>query len=554
MSEATEEKALNFIEQIIEDDLQTGKHKTILTRFPPHPNGYLHIGHCKAICVNFGLAEKYGGKTNLRFDDTNPSKESVEYIESIKKDIEWLGFKWVNELYASDYFEQLYQWAVTLIKDGKAYVDDSNPEEIAKSKGTPTSPGVPGPNRDRSVEENLDLFEKMKNGEFEDGAKVLRAKIDLSHPNMHMRDPLMYRIKKISHHRTGDEWCIYPMYDWAHGQSDSIENITHSLCSLEFENHRPLYNWFIDQLNIFPSRQIEFARLNLNYTIMSKRKLIQLVESGVVDGWDDPRMPTVSGLRRRGYTPKSIRVFADKVGVAKRDNVIDVALLEHSIREDLNSKAQRRMVVLDPVKLVITNYPEDKEEYLEAENNPENVEDGSRKMHFSREIFIEREDYMEDAPRKWFRLSPGRDVRLKHAYILHVEKGIFDEEGKLKEVHCTYYENSKSGSDTSGVKPKGTLHWVSSKENIPVEVRLYDRLFKVENPAKGEDLMEHINRDSLHVLNHALAEKQVADDAKDLHFQFLRLGYFYQDKSTTPEKIVFNRTVTLRDTWAKKNK
>ncbi|MCI5055775.1 MAG: glutamine--tRNA ligase/YqeY domain fusion protein [Flavobacteriales bacterium] len=551
--EEAKERSLNFIEEIIENDLKTGKHKEILTRFPPHPNGYLHIGHSKAICTSFGLAEKYGGKTNLRFDDTNPEKESQEYIDSIKKDIEWLGFEWENELYASDYFQQLYDWAIKLIQDGKAYVDDSTAEEIAAMKGTPTTPGTNSPFRDRSVEENLDLFQKMNEGAFEPGSKVLRAKIDMAAPNMHMRDPLMYRIKNVTHHRTGDKWKVYPMYDWAHGQSDSIENITHSLCSLEFEVHRPLYNWFIEQLGIYPSRQIEFARLNLNYTVMSKRKLIQLVEDGHVKGWDDPRMPTISGIRRRGFTPESIRVFNEKVGLAKRNNVIDFALLESCIREDLNKKAIRVMVVTDPVKLVITNYPIGKTETLSGVNNPEDPTYGNRDIPFSREIYIEREDFKEEPQnRKYFRLAPGKDVRLKHAYIIHCESFVKDDSGKITEIHCTYYPDSKSGSDTSGVKAKGTLHWVNVDTAVDVEVRIYDRLFKVESPDKGEgDFKDFINENSLEIKPEAKAEPFINLADFDMKYQFLRKGYYSLDPDSTADKKVFNRTVTLKDSWGK---
>ncbi len=553
----TEDKqSLNFIEEIIKEDLETGKHEKIVTRFPPHPNGYLHIGHAKAICVSFGLADKYKGITNLRFDDTNPVKESVEYIESIRKDVKWLGFDWENEFFASDYFDQLYKWAIKLIKERKAYVDDSSAEQIALEKGTPTKPGIESKFRNRSVEENLDLFERMKNGEFLDGERVLRAKIDMASPNMHFRDPLMYRIKNVTHHRTGDKWKIYPMYDWAHGQSDSIENVTHSLCSLEFEVHRPLYNWYIEQLNIYPSRQIEFARLNLNYTIMSKRKLISLVEEGHVSGWDDPRMPTISGLRRRGYTPASIRMFCDRVGLAKRNNVIDVALLEYCVREDLNKSAYRRMAVLDPVKLVITNYPERKTELLTGENNPENSEDGDREIPFSREIYVEREDFKEEPQnKKYFRLAPGKNVRLKHAYIVHCEGFKKDEvTGEVTEIHCTYYPDSKSGSDTSGVKAKGTLHWVDANSNAEIEVRQYDRLFKTEQPDVGEEhFTEHLNENSLTVIPAAKAEIALANADDKQGYQFLRLGYFSLDKDSTTDKKVFNGTVGLRDSWGKKN-
>jgi glutaminyl-tRNA synthetase len=547
------ERSLNFIEEIIEEDLKTGKHSEILTRFPPHPNGYLHIGHSKAICTSFGLAEKYGGKTNLRFDDTNPEKESQEYIDAIKKDIEWLGFEWDKELYASDYFQQLYDWAVQLIKNGKAYVDDSTADEIASMKGTPTQPGTNSPYRERSVEENLDLFDRMNSGEFEPGAKVLRAKIDMSSPNMHMRDPLMYRIKHVTHHRTGDKWKIYPMYDWAHGQSDSLENITHSLCSLEFEVHRPLYSWFIEQLGIYPSRQIEFARLNLNYTVMSKRKLIQLVEEGHVNSWDDPRMPTISGLRRRGFTPQSIRVFNEKVGLAKRNNVIDFALLEFCVREDLNKKAIRVMVVEDPVKVVITNYPVGKTETLTGENNPEDATYGQRDIPFSREIYIEREDFKKEPQnKKYFRMAPGKNVRLKHAYILNCETFVEDENGEVKEIHCSYYPDSKSGSDTSGIKAKGTLHWVNVDTAIDVEVRAYDRLFKVESPDKEGDFKDFINENSLEVIPAAKAEPFIQLSDTEMKFQFLRKGYYTLDPDSSDNQKIFNRTVTLRDGWSKK--
>ncbi|MDP4587657.1 MAG: glutamine--tRNA ligase/YqeY domain fusion protein, partial [Flavobacteriales bacterium] len=481
MSE-TSEKSLNFIEQIIEDDLKSGKHKEIHTRFPPEPNGFLHIGHSKAICTSFGLAKKYGGKTNLRFDDTNPVKEDTLYVEAIRKDIKWLGFEWDEEHFTSNYFEQLYQFAVELIKKDKAYVDDQSAELIAQQKGTPTEPGTNAPARSRSVEENLDLFTRMRAGEFKDGELVLRAKIDMAHPNMHMRDPLIYRIKHAHHHNTGDAWCIYPMYDFAHGQSDSIEEITHSLCSLEFEVHRPLYNWFIEQLEIYPSRQIEFARLNLSSTVMSKRRLLRLVEEGVVDGWDDPRMPTIAGLRRRGYTPESILDFNDRVGLAKRNNVIDVSLLEFAIRNHLNKIAPRVMAVLRPLKVVITNYPEGKSEELETINNPEDESMGSRVLPFGREIYIEQDDFMEDAPKKYFRLAPGKAVRLKSAYIIEYEKHLKDADGNVSEVHVKYYENSKSGEDTSGIKAKGVLHWVSCEHAFDAEVRLYDRLFSDPAP------------------------------------------------------------------------
>lgn len=551
------EKGPNFLEEIIAEDLKNGKHGgRVLTRFPPEPNGYLHIGHSKSICLNFGLAEKFGGKTNLRFDDTNPVTEDTEYVESIKEDIRWLGFQWANEFYASDYFEQLYDFAAELIKKGLAYVDDSSAEEIAAMKGTPTEPGKSSPYRDRSAEENLDLFARMRNGEFKEGEKVLRAKIDMSSPNMHLRDPLMYRIKHAHHHRTGNEWCIYPMYDFAHGQSDSIENITHSICTLEFEVHRPLYEWFIEKLGIFPSKQYEFARLNLNYTVMSKRKLLQLVNEKHVDGWDDPRMPTISALRRRGYTPESIRNFAERVGVARRENIIDVGLLEFCIREDLNKIAQRAMVVLDPVRLIIDNYPEGKTEILQGENNPEAEDKGGyRDIPFSRELWIEREDFKEVAEKKYFRLAPGLMVRLKHAYIIRCESFVKNESGVITEIHCTYIPESKSGNDTSGINVKGTLHWVEAGSAFPVEVRLYDRLFKVENPSSEEgDFKDYINPDSLHIIPAALAEPFLKNVKPGDKFQFLRKGYFCADKTSTSEKPVFNRTVTLKDTWAKESK
>lgn len=553
MSE-TSEKSLNFIEQIIEDDLKSGKHKEILTRFPPEPNGFLHIGHSKAICTSFGLAKKYGGKTNLRFDDTNPVKEDNLYVEAIRKDIKWLGFEWDEEHFTSNYFEQLYQFAVELIKKDKAYVDDQSAELIAQQKGTPTEPGINAPARSRSVEENLDLFTRMRAGEFKDGELVLRAKIDMAHPNMHMRDPLIYRIKHAHHHNTGDAWCIYPMYDFAHGQSDSIEKITHSLCSLEFEVHRPLYNWFIEQLEIYPSRQIEFARLNLSSTVMSKRRLLRLVEEGVVDGWDDPRMPTIAGLRRRGYTPESIIDFNDRVGLAKRNNVIDVSLLEFAIRNHLNKIAPRVMAVLRPLKVVITNYPEGKSEELETINNPEDESMGSRVLPFGREIYIEQDDFMEDAPKKYFRLAPGKAVRLKSAYIIEYEKHLKDAEGNVSEVHVKYYENSKSGEDTSGIKAKGVLHWVSCEHAFDAEVRLYDRLFSDPAPDghKDKDFMEFINPDSLEVLQNCKLEPSLKDAKEGDRFQFQRMGYFCVDSKYSKEGApVFNRTVTLKDTWAK---
>lgn len=551
----SEEKSLNFLEEIIESDLKEGKYKSIVTRFPPEPNGYLHIGHAKSICLNFGLTLKYGGYTNLRFDDTNPVTEDTEYVDSIKEDVEWLGFKWKNELYASDYFDKLYGFAVLLIKKGLAYVDDSTAEEIATMKGTPTEPGKDSPFRNRSVEENLDLFERMKNGEFGDGAKTLRAKVDMASPNMHMRDPIIYRIKHAHHHRTGDKWCIYPMYDFAHGQSDSIENITHSVCTLEFIPHRALYDWLIEKLEIFPSHQYEFARLNLTYTVMSKRKLLQLVNEKHVTGWDDPRMPTISGLRRRGYTPASIRDFCDRIGVAKRENLIDVSLLEYCVREDLNKTSLRRMVVFDPLKVVITNYPEGQKESLPGEENPEDPNSGTREIPFTRNLYIEREDFMENPPKKYFRLAPGQMVRLKSAYIIRCDEVVKDENGIIHEVRCTYIPESKSGSDTSGINVKGTLHWVSIDEAINVEVRLYDRLFKVEDPSNEEgDFKDYINPDSLTVINAAYAEPALLKASFKERYQFLRKGYFALDKDTSPSRIVFNRTVTLKDTWAKEVK
>lgn len=552
----SEEKSLNFIEEIVEEDLRTGKHGgRVLTRFPPEPNGYLHIGHAKSICLNFGLAQQYNGKTNLRFDDTNPVTEDTEYVESIKKDIQWLGFQWAEELYTSDYFETLYNYAVALIKKGLAYVDDSTAEEIAAAKGTPTEPGIPTPYRDRSIEENLNLFADMRAGKYKDGEKVLRAKIDLASPNMHMRDPLLYRIKHAHHHRTGNEWCIYPMYDFAHGQSDSIEKITHSICTLEFIPHRPLYDWCIDKLEIFPSKQYEFARLNMTYTVMSKRKLLQLVNEKFVESWDDPRMPTISGLRRRGYTPASIRNFCEKIGVQKRENMIDVSLLEFCIREDLNKTAWRRMAVLDPIKLVITDYPDGQVEELIGENNPE-VEggEGSRSIPFSKELWIERDDFMEDAPKKFFRLGPGLSVRLKHAYIVTCHDFVKDEHGKITEVHCTYVPNSKSGEDTSGLKVKGTIHWISVPHAKEAEVRLYDRLFNDENPAAAEDFKASINPESLHIIERAYIEPDLANATPGKGYQFIRLGYFTLDTHSTPTHLVFNRTVTLKDSWGKEVK
>jgi len=549
--EKKEEKSLNFIEEIIEADLKAGKYTEIVTRFPPEPNGYLHIGHASSICLNFGLTKKFPGYTNLRFDDTNPTTEDTEYVESIKNDIRWMGFEWENELYASDYFDTLYGYAIQLIHKGLAYVDDSTSEEIATLKGTPTQPGKDSPYRNRSIEENRLLFEQMKNGIFPDGSRTLRAKIDMAHQNMLMRDPILYRIKHAHHHRTGDKWCIYPMYDFAHGQSDAIENVTHSICTLEFVPHRELYDWLIEQLGIYPSHQYEFARRNLNYTVTSKRKLLQLVQDGHVNGWDDPRMPTISGLRRRGYTPFSIRDFCDRIGVAKRENMIDVGLLEFCVREDLNKTSLRRMAVLDPLKVVIINFPEDLSETCLSENNPEDIASGMREILFTREIFIEREDFMEVPSKKYFRLAPGKMVRLKGAYIIQAESVVKDENGEVTEVHCTYIENSKSGQDTTGINVKGTLHWVSAKHGVPVEVRLYDRLFSVENVSSEEgDFKDYINPDSLNIIT-GYAEPALRDAKPGESFQFLRKGYFAADPDGTAEQPVFNRTVTLRDNWAK---
>jgi glutaminyl-tRNA synthetase len=550
----SEEKSLNFIEEIIENDLKAGKHQTIVTRFPPEPNGYLHIGHAKSICLNFGLTLKYDGYTNLRFDDTNPVTEETEYVESIKGDIRWLGFEWKNELYASDYFEQLYGFALKLIHKGLAYVDDSTSDEIASQKGTPTQPGTGSPCRDRSAEENRKLFEAMRAGRYNDGEKVLRARIDMAHPNMHMRDPILYRIKHAHHHRTGDAWCIYPMYDFAHGQSDAIEKVTHSICTLEFVPHRALYDWLIENLEIYPSHQYEFARLNMTYTVMSKRKLLQLVNENHVNGWDDPRMPTLSGMRRRGYTPESIRDFCDRIGVAKRDNLIDAGLLEFCVREHLNKVAMRRMVVFDPVKVVITNYPEGQVEMLETENNPEDEAAGKREVPFSRELYIEQEDFMENPPKKYFRLAPGQMVRLKSAYIIKCEQVLKDVSGKVTELHCTYIPESRSGSDTSGINVKGTLHWVSVAHAVKAEVRLYDRLFTVEDVGDAEgDFKGHLNPDSLKI-QEVVAEPDLLKAKADTRYQFVRKGYFVLDAETTANKLVFNRTVTLKDMWAKVNR
>lgn len=549
----SEEKNLNFLEELIEADLESGKYKNILTRFPPEPNGYLHIGHAKSICLNFGLGIKYNGKTNLRFDDTNPTKEETEYVDSIKEDIKWLGFEWANELYASDYFHQLYDFAVSLIKKGLAYVDDSTPDEIAKLKGTPTEPGLDSPFRSRSIDDNLQLFADMKAGKYMDGEKVLRAKIDMAATNMHMRDPIIYRIKHAHHHRTGDEWCIYPMYDFAHGQSDSIENITHSICTLEFIPHRELYDWLIEQLEIFPSHQYEFARLNMTYTVMSKRKLLQLVEEGHVTGWDDPRMPTISGMRRRGFTAESIRQFCEKIGIARRENMIDFSLLEFCVREDLNKKSHRVMAVLDPVKLEITNYPDGQVEELVSENGPDESY-GTRIVPFSKNLWIEREDFMEVPAKKYFRLAPGAMVRLKSAYIVKCDGCTKDADGNITAVHCTYLPESKSGHDTSALSVKGTIHWVSADHAIEAEVRSYDRLFKAENPSSEEgDFKDYINPDSLQVIT-AYVEPSLKNTTADTPLQFIRKGYYCLDKESSADKLVFNRTVTLKDAWSKEVK
>ncbi len=545
----------NFIRDIIDEDIKSGKYKTVHTRFPPEPNGYLHIGHAKSICLNFGTAKDYNGECNLRFDDTNPTKEDVEYVESIQEDIKWLGFDWENRLfYASDYFEKLYEYAVVLIKKGKAYVDDLNADEIRQHRGTLTEAGKDSPHRNRTIDENLDLFERMRKGEFADGSKTLRAKIDMSSPNINMRDPVMYRILHATHHRTGDKWCIYPMYDWAHGQSDSIEGITHSICTLEFEDHRPLYNWFVEQLEIFHPRQIEFARLNLTYTVMSKRRLLQLVQEKHVSGWNDPRMPTISGLRRRGYTPESIRLFADRIGVSKADSEIDVSVLEDCLRSDLNKRARRVMAVLHPVKLVIENYPDGQVEELEAVNNPEDESMGTRKIPFSKVLYIEREDFMENPPKKYFRLSPGAEVRLRYAYIIKctgVEKD--PKTGEITELRCTYDPDTKSGSPASQRKVKGTIHWVSVQHAVDAEARVYDRLFNVPDPG-GDDWKESLNPSSLEVVKGCKVEPGLAAAKAQDRFQFERLGYYCVDRDSQPGNLVFNRTVTLRDTWAKINK
>ena len=549
--EVVEARPLNFLEEIIENDLSSGRHTSVLTRFPPEPNGYLHIGHAKSICLNFGLAKQYGGKTNLRFDDTNPVKEDTEYVDSIKNDIQWLGFQWANEFYASDYFEQLYEWAVQMIKSGLAYVDDQTQEEIRAGRGTVQTPGTNSPYRDRSVEENLDLFERMKNGEFPDGSRVLRAKVDMAHPNMMFRDPLMYRIIHADHHRTGSKWCIYPMYDYAHGQCDSIENITHSICTLEFDVHRPLYDWFIEKLNIFPSHQYEFTRLNLTYTVMSKRKLLELVRNNFVSGWDDPRMPTICGLRRRGYTPESIRAFAEKVGVAKRDNMIDLSLLEWCLRDDLNKRSNRYMAVLNPVKLVIDNWPADVEsEICTAPKNQENPDAGTREIAFTKELYIEREDFMEEPPKKFFRLRPGGEVRLKYSYIIKCEYVVKDENGEITEIHCTYDPTTKPGNGTWR-SVKGTIHWVSAQHAKKVEARIYDRLFTEADMGgipEGKDYKAYLNPESL-VVKEALVEPALLEDNSGIAVQFERNGYYIKDADSTPDKLVFNKATGLKSSF-----
>ena len=552
------DKPSNFIRDIINSDLESGKNENrIHTRFPPEPNGYLHIGHAKSICLNFGIAEDYPkGKCNLRFDDTNPVKEEEEYVESIIEDVKWLGFDWEDRLFfASDYFDQLYDYALQLVQAGKAYVDDQNADEIRNTRGTLKEPGIESPSRNQSIDENFDLFQRMKTGEYADGEKVLRAKIEMSHPNLNMRDPVIYRILHARHHRTGDKWCIYPMYDWAHGLEDSIEGITHSICTLEFEDHRPLYDWFLEQLGVYHPQQIEFARLNLNYTVMSKRKLKVLVDDNHVSGWDDPRMPTISGFRRRGFTPESIREFADRIGVAKRDGVVDIALLDHCLREDLNKKALRVMVVLDPVKVIITNYPEDQVEELEAENNPEDESAGKRKIPFSHVIYIERSDFMEDPPKKFFRLGPGREVRLKHAYYVTCTDFIKNENGDVTEIHCTYDPTTKGGWSDDGRKVRGTLHWVSVQHAVDAEVLLYDHLFTVENPESGGEVFtENLNSDSLLILQNCKAEPGLKIAETGISYQFLRNGYFCLDFDSKSDQLIFNRTVGLRDNWAKKQK
>ncbi|NPV57505.1 MAG: glutamine--tRNA ligase/YqeY domain fusion protein [Anaerolineae bacterium] len=555
MTEETASTPTNFILDAVAEDLRTARFKHVRTRFPPEPNGYLHIGHAKAICIDFGIAQAYGGDTNLRFDDTNPVKEDTEYVDAIQEDIRWLGFDWAGEpLYASDYFEQLYQYALQLIRAGKAYVCDLSPDEVRQYRGTLTEPGRNSPFRDRSIEENLDLFQRMRAGEFPDGARTLRAKIDMASGNLNLRDPVMYRILHAEHHRTGNAWCIYPMYDFAHGQSDSIEGITHSLCDLAYEDHRPLYDWFIENLGIFHTRQMEFARLNVNYTILSKRFLRQLVDQGYVLGWDDPRMPTLRGMRRRGYTPAAIRAFIDQVGVSKKESLVDIGLLEHAVREDLNQRAPRVMAVLEPVKLVLINYPEGQVEYLEAVNNPEDESAGTRQVPFSRELYIEAEDFREQPPPKYFRLAPGSEVRLRWGYIIKCVDFVKDADGRVTEIHATYDPATRGGYAPDGRKVKGTIHWVSARHALAAEVRLYDRLFRVENPNRieeGGSFMDHLNPQSLTVLANCMVEPSLADAAHEAHYQFERKGFFSVDSDSKPGALVFNRTVTLRDTWAK---
>lgn len=552
----SEEKSLNFLEEIIEKDIAAGVNNgRVHTRFPPEPNGYLHIGHASSICLNFGLAKKYNGQCNLRFDDTNPSTEETEYVDSIKADIKWLGFEWSNELYASDYFEQLYQFAVKLIEKGLAYVDDSTAEQMAEQKGDIGKPGVDSTYRSRTISENLQLFQEMREGKYPDGAKVLRAKIDMAHPNLLLRDPIIYRIKHVHHHRTGDQWCLYPMYDFAHGQSDSIEEITHSICTLEFIHHRPLYDWFIEQLGIFPSHQYEFARRSVSYMITSKRKLLQLVNENHVTGWDDPRMPTISGMRRRGYPAAAVRQFCEMIGVAKRENLVDIGVLEFCVREQLNKSANRVMAVLDPVKVVLTNYPEGQTESLIADNNTEDENAGTRELIFGRELYIERDDFMEDAPKKFFRLAPGLSVRLKHAYIITCNEVLKDADGNITALHCSYNTESKSGSDTSGVHVKGVIHWVNANTAVPAEVRMYNRLFTVEDPANAEgDFKDHINAHSMEINHRAFVEPSLLKAAAGNQFQFMRKGYFSVDRDSTADKLVFNQTVSLKDTFAKEMK
>ncbi len=551
----SETKHRHFIQRIIDEDNVTGKFDNrVHTRFPPEPNGHLHIGHAKAICLVFGIAEEYGGGCNLRFDDTNPIAEEEKYVDAIQNDVRWLGFEWDNLCFASNYFQQMYDYAVQLIKQGNAYVCDLTGEEIKKSRGTLREPGKDSPFRNRSIDENMDLFNRMKNGDFPNGSKTLRAKIDMEHPNLNMRDPVIYRILHANHHNTGNDWCIYPMYDWAHGLEDSIEGVTHSLCSIEFEDHRPIYDWYLDMLGVYHPQQIEFARLNLSYTVMSKRMLKRLVEGGFVNGWDDPRMPTLSGMRRRGYTPESIRNFMDEVGIAKRENVMEIAKLEAKLRDDLNKRAQRRMAVLNPLKVIITNYPEGKVEELDAINNPEDESAGSRKVPFERELFIEQDDFIEDPPKKFFRLGPGREVRLRYAYFITCNNVIKDEQGNIVELHCTYDPETKGGNAPDGRKVRGTIHWVSANESIDADVRLYDRLFTISDPSSSDNIEDVLNPDSLIVLNECKLERSLSDVGLEEHIQFERLGYFYKDPDSTNGMPVFNRTVPLRNTWAKLEK